>query len=91
MGNPHTDTGYDAGASIALAMIGLLFFVFIFASPWLFEPSLWDSSGTYRIVTVVPPPSQKADTKPPPAYSTVATPSLAKLSNPPRSSGVVNV
>ena len=82
MGTPHTDTDYDASASFALALLGLLFVGAVFTLPWMFDPGPYDQ---VRVVTV--PPVAKGEpvpaTAPPGLY-----PSLADLRTP---SNVVNV
>jgi len=91
MGTPHDDTGYDAGASLAIALIGLVFVAAVFAMPWMFDPAPYDQ---VRVVTlpanarvVAQPPVAKGEPVPAPAPPGLYPP-LVALRTP---SNVVNV
>ena len=93
MGTPHEDTGYDAGASLAIALIGLVFIAAVFTLPWMFDPAPYDQ---VRVVTlpanarVVAQPSvaRGQPVQPPAAPKQGLYPSLADLRTP---SGAVDV
>lgn len=83
MGTPHDDTGYDAGASLAIALIGLLFVAAVFTLPWMFDSAPYDQ---VRVVTlpanarvVAQAPAAKQADPPPPAPGQGLYPSLVAL------------
>ena len=43
MAEPHTDTDHDAGAALAITLIGLFVILAIFASPWVFSDAWWSN------------------------------------------------
>ena len=76
-------TGYDAGASLAIALIGLVFIAAVFTLPWMFDPAPYDQ---VRVVTL--PANARVVAQPPAAPKQGLYPSLADLRTPSGAAGV---